>query len=236
MTQRGEQDRGPARRRGSRTIAGADRMTDPHRAGRSESERNHEGDTGHVERDLVRRARDRIEHARHRGGEREHADFRGHLRRRGQPKRQQPPQPRMPRTRDRHATSRPPSPCIRSSRASRGPLAIDPPHREQQRRQHVGARDHRGPRRSRHAERRKAVVSVDQHPIAGGVDQVCGDEREHHRHGRVHALQVAAAHRVAEQERRAQDQHAEVRLEQRPDGAVKAEPRDGEPDQHAAAS
>ena len=89
-----EQDRGPACGRGARPIAGADRVADTHRAGGSDSERNHERDTGHVERDLVRGARDRIERPGQRRCQREHADLGAHLRCGREPEREQPPESR----------------------------------------------------------------------------------------------------------------------------------------------
>ena len=69
-------------------------VADADRAGGSEPQRNHERKRRHIESDLMCGARDRIEHARHRRREREHADFGAHLRRGRQPKREQPPDAR----------------------------------------------------------------------------------------------------------------------------------------------
>ena len=53
-------------------------------------------------------------------------------------------------------------------------------------------------------------MTVDQHPVGAGVDEVGGHEREHHRRDDVDALQIAAERRVEQQQRRAPQNHAEV--------------------------
>ncbi len=63
---------------------------------------------------------------------------------------------------------------------------------------HVQARECSGPPGADGAHGGRAPFAVDEHPVADGVDDVGGDEREGHDADHVHGLQ-ATAHREVEQ-------------------------------------
>jgi hypothetical protein len=76
-----------------------------------------------------------------------------------------------------------------------------------------------------HAKRRKTQLAVDQHPVGGGIDQVRGDQRVHHRTDDVHRLEVAAEHGVGEERRRRPDHVRQVRPQVRQDVRMQTERR-----------
>ena len=67
-------------------------------------------------------------------------------------------------------------------------------------------------------------MTVNQRPVADRVDDVGGDEREHHRPHQTDRLQIAARGGVDEQRQQRQPQHVEVAADDGDDGRVHAEP------------
>ncbi len=100
---------------------------------------------------------------------------------------------------------------------------VVPDDRGQRHERHRDPRHERGPGGAVGAERGQAEVPVDQRPVADRVDDVGGDEREHHRPHQADRLQIAPRRGVDEQRQQRQPQHVEVAADHRDDGRVDAE-------------
>ena len=146
-------------RRARAAIARAHGMAHAHRRGRRNSQRNHVGDAGVVQHNLVRGQRDRRQIPRRKRGQIPRAHFQQYLPAAGAPSRTSVLQPRDLR----------PSPMLKERMPARALIA---PGKAHQRHRHHNRAKHSRNGRAVHSHRREPQLAVDQNPVAKPVDQV----------------------------------------------------------------
>jgi len=198
--ERTQEQRGPSGDGGAANIAAAVGLPHAHRGGGADSQRHHVGGGNHVHGDCVGRQGNFVEPRDHSGHDGEDRALEQDLAGGRQSQLDEAANARR---------RRPPGDAEQPVSGA----ALVPQDGAQQNGGHVGARERSGKRRPRDAHGRHAPVAEHQHPVAGGVHQVGGHQRESHRFDDVHRLQIAAESGVEQQRPHAPQQVAHERAE-----------------------